>query len=138
MLYGIQENVDDKNEKVKKDIINVIKYLAPNTDTDDMKYFRLALKRLCMRSSKHAKSLKSNQSYHRLSVSLDRTTKHIQFYRSLKEELNNRLSAGESNLKLKYIRTKINLIHSLICDAEYDFNYLDETALSQDFSFRLV
>lgn len=47
--------------------------------------------------------IKSNEKFTGLSVNADRTPRQLAYFKSVKSDLNVRLSNGESNLKIKYI-----------------------------------
>lgn len=51
-----------------------------------------------------AKTLRDSNSFKKINISLDRTPRQLEHYKSLKRELNQRISDGETNLKIKYIR----------------------------------
>ncbi|KAB0801859.1 hypothetical protein PPYR_04045 [Photinus pyralis] len=48
--------------------------------------------------------LRSMPLYKHISLSFDRTPRQINYYRKIKKQLDERIAAGESNLKIKYIR----------------------------------
>lgn len=51
-----------------------------------------------------ARNLKSTANYKNINISLDRTPRQIELYRTVKRQLNERIAAGETNLRIKYIR----------------------------------
>lgn len=51
-----------------------------------------------------AKNLRSMNNYKNVNISLDRTPRQIELYRAVKGQLSERIAAGETNLRIKYIR----------------------------------
>lgn len=51
---------------------------------------------------KNAKNLKDSATYNHISISYDRTTRQINYYKKIKAELDARVAAGEQNLKIRY------------------------------------
>ena len=51
-----------------------------------------------------ARNLKNTDNYKNINISLDRTPRQIELYRTVKKQFNERIAAGETNLKIKYVR----------------------------------
>ena len=51
----------------------------------------------------NARKLKSCERWNKISISRDRTPMQINYYKTVRDELNNRVSAGEANIKIKYV-----------------------------------
>ncbi|KAJ3657714.1 hypothetical protein Zmor_009499 [Zophobas morio] len=53
---------------------------------------------------REAKKLKGNPSFGAISLSFDRTTKQIEAYKQLKQQLDARIATGEKDLKIRYVK----------------------------------
>lgn len=125
IIYGISEdNTLPKSEKSiqdKSEVINVLHTLTPSLNLDNVNPYRLgkfdATKitsrpiRVVLNDEqtvfdliKKAKNLQNHNSYSKIRISLDRTPRQLEYYRSLKMELDRRTSEGATNLRIKYIR----------------------------------
>lgn len=51
-----------------------------------------------------AKTLRDRETFKNVNISLDRTPRQIEYYRTVKNELIQRSSEGETNLQIKYVR----------------------------------
>lgn len=59
----------------------------------------------------NAKKLKDHPIFKNISVSYDRTPRQIQLFRSVKSELDRRVAEGETNLKIKHVNGKPQIVH---------------------------
>lgn len=60
---------------------------------------------------RHAKNLKNHGTYNTIRLSYDRTPRELQRFKDLKRELNERVSKGENNLKIKYVNGAPKIVH---------------------------
>lgn len=52
---------------------------------------------------RNTKKLLDSDDLKHIKISMDRTKRQIEYYKSVKSALDNRISSGENNLKIKYI-----------------------------------
>lgn len=125
VIFGVVEidskSKDERAHHDEREITKIIQYLSPDATSDNIKPTRLgkydATKNnsrpikitLCDEATVHnlirkAKTLRDSDSFKKINISLDRTPRQLEYYRSLKSELNQRLSDGETNLQIKYVR----------------------------------
>lgn len=121
IIFGQPDsNAEPNAENDKITALDIINNLMPNNQIDpaSIKVFRLGkfftgksrpMKVVCGSSevaSKvllNAKCLKTKPGLSNLSLSSDKTPRQLQEYRETKQRLMDRLAAGETNLKIKYI-----------------------------------
>nr|CAI5826116.1 unnamed protein product [Callosobruchus analis] len=72
-----------------------------------------------------AAKLKNYTAYSRICISFDRTSRQIQCYKKVKQELDERIASGEADLKIKYV----NQLYTAVLASEYDIIVLAETWL---------
>lgn len=102
----------------KSHAISILSSIAPEVPVNDIKPIRLGSfsankirpikitlqnEHATVNVFKNAHKLKSHQTYKKVKVSSDKTKRQIEFYKKTKQEMNDRLEAGETNLKIKYI-----------------------------------
>lgn len=125
VVFGVAEiNSNAKEERAQHDehkLTEILKYLSPNFTTDNMKPVRLgkydATKnnprpiKISLRDEatvhnfiRKAKTLRDRETFKNVNISLDRTPRQIEYYRTVKNELIQRSSEGETNLQIKYVR----------------------------------
>lgn len=127
IVFGVPEPSSDLDRvcRVAKDVTEVsllLKSVDPGTDVSGVKPRRLGrydssnatkprpiLVTLDSESAVHAvirnsKILKNIADYSRVSISFDKTPRQLQVYRDLRVELQTRTAAGETDLRIKYIR----------------------------------
>lgn len=123
IIFNIAEQDQQKTPAAKSEgdkiqVVNILNSIVPDLSLAEVKPIRLgsfssnkirpikislengyAAKKVL----KNAKKLKSHQVYKNVNISSDKTKRQIDFYKKTKQELKNRLEAGENNLKIKYI-----------------------------------
>lgn len=126
ILYGVPENISgNRDEKVIHDqqqITNVLNHLLPEAEFEStpkpMRLGKLDVNKSTPRPIKitlpsesiahelihKAHRLKTFNDIPNVKVSLDKTPRQQEHYRNLKKELERRITAGENNLRIKYIR----------------------------------
>lgn len=57
-----------------------------------------------------AKNIKTSEKFGRISISADRTPMQINAYKKVKQELDNRISMGETNIRIKYINERPTIV----------------------------
>lgn len=67
----------------------------------------------CTNILRNISKLKTNPTFSRLSIFRDRTPLQLQIYKDARAELNERLSNGETNLKIKYSKGLPTIVSSL-------------------------
>lgn len=123
IFFGIDEQDVDKSADVKanedkKEVQNIVRALLPDINTDDIKTLRighydvdkcrpikisLPSEDLVHNVIRHAKNLKKKPKYKNISISFDRTKRQLEHYKDLKSQLSQRIMAGETDYKIKYI-----------------------------------
>lgn len=108
----------ERQNKDKSEVINVITIVDPEISISNIKPIRLGpfitgktrpLKitveneDIVKKILKNSKKVKSNQKYKNTILSADRTPKQMEYYKKVKQELNDRIAAGETNCKIKYV-----------------------------------
>ncbi|EFA12308.1 hypothetical protein TcasGA2_TC016103 [Tribolium castaneum] len=124
IVYGVSEppkEVTNKDQRIiqDKDFISTLLHtIKPNLQTDKIQVHRLgrysgegvrprAVKVVLNNENEvkavvfNAKELKNHANYRNISLSMDKTPRQIAYYKQLQQELNDRTSKGESNLKIK-------------------------------------
>ncbi|KAJ3659810.1 hypothetical protein Zmor_011478 [Zophobas morio] len=122
IIYGCKEdNVKSNKEQIQLDETVVPKILSTlNVNEEQISFFRLGRfdgsKEIRCRpikvilptinnvntALKNAASLKTSNDFASISISSDRTPMQIQIYKNTKFEMNNRITNGENNLRIKY------------------------------------
>lgn len=124
IIYGINEiSTMDRNTRLAQDTNNVkdvLNFLSLDTgtvnnispmrlgkylpDREKPRPIKIAFndEQTVQNVIRRARQLKDSQ-YGRVHISLDRTPRQIEHYKSLKNELNERSANGENNLTIKYI-----------------------------------
>nr|CAH7767401.1 unnamed protein product [Callosobruchus chinensis] len=110
--------VADQIQQDKATVKELLQYVVPDMALSDVKPFRLGrhatakkrpIKVVLQKSDvvrnilKNSSSLKNSRNHRSIVISQDRTMKQIEYYKALKQELVDRKSAGETNLRIKYI-----------------------------------
>ncbi|KAG5879317.1 hypothetical protein JTB14_025645 [Gonioctena quinquepunctata] len=123
MIFGIseQESAQSKDDRLiaeLNDVSKVIKYENPHINTDVIRPLRLgkydanrtisrpikvpleneATVLACIRNSKKLK----NNNFKNVFISFDKTPRQIQYYRDLRQELDEKNNNGENNFTIKY------------------------------------
>lgn len=125
VIFGVAEinsnSKDDRLQHDEREVNKVLQYLSPEVTYDNIKPARLGKYdgtrdnprpiKITLREEdivhnliRKAKTLRDSNSFKKINISLDRTPRQLEHYKSLKRELNQRISDGETNLKIKYIR----------------------------------
>lgn len=125
VLFGIPEpdntvvNHERQNHD-KNEVQRVIQFISPDLNISNTSLTRLGKydptkayprpikisldsEQLVHKVIKNANKLRNSQ-YNNIKLSFDRTPRQIEYYRSVKSQLTERQSQGESNLKIKYIK----------------------------------
>lgn len=123
IIYGIKENTsNDQNVRLNCDttnVKNVLNFMSEDTNALDIKPIRLGKylpnmgkprpikvvfkdEQIVHNIINKSRQLK-NSEFSYVSISPDRTPKQIEYYKTLKNELNERKAKGENNLTIKYI-----------------------------------
>ena len=63
--------------------------------------------------TKNAKKIQTNDKWKHVSISRDRTKIQIDYYKSIKQELDTRIANGETNLVIKYSNNIPKIVNSL-------------------------
>lgn len=132
IVYGSLEEGNSKHEQIQKDVATVQDLLTEvGVDCDQLKPMRLGRFdasvqqrsrpiRVRLLSSddvfkvlRKFKNVKNHPRLVNLSVSVDRTPRQIALYRAIKSELAERISNGETNLKIKYRNGSPTIIQAL-------------------------
>lgn len=115
MIFGCEENNSDETDM--NNVKNVIKSVCPEINTDDLKVKRIGKKndekirplKVTLRSHIEvrnlffkAKELVKVPKYKHLALGFDKTARQIAEYKSLKNEMQERIKNGENNLRIKY------------------------------------
>lgn len=123
ILFNVTEQVQNlpKNELIeseKKVVIDIVKYVDPDFPVAHIKPFRLGVyspsknrpiklvlenENAVRKILKNANKIRSSNAYKKVNFSTDKTKRQIDHYKVVKQELTNRLSAGETNCRIKYI-----------------------------------
>lgn len=123
ILFNVKEQDQQNSPAVKIEgdknhVVTILSSISPDLPLNDIKPVRLgsfsankirpikiSLKNgyTAMNIFKNANKLKSHQTYKNVIISSDKTKRQIEFYKKTKQEMTNRLEAGETNLKIKYI-----------------------------------
>lgn len=120
IIFGQPDsNSESISDQDKVTALNVLNSTLPNNSVDpvSIRTFRLGkfaqnksrpIKVICgsqisQRVLSNSKILRNTPNLSSLSISSDKTPKQLQEYRETKQRLIDRLAAGESNLKIKYV-----------------------------------
>lgn len=125
VVFGLPENSNlssaDRKVRDLNAVTNVLRYLSPTYDTSNINQFRLGKfdatktsarpikiilndEQLVHELIRNAKQLQNHDTLSGVRISLDRTPRQLEYYRSLKNEMNMRTANGESNLQIKHVR----------------------------------
>lgn len=126
IVFGISEQspetgADLRIEADKVELSSVLKSCVPTMDLSTMRPHRLGrysptqsrprpIKVTLASVSdvhsliKNTNKLKNTPNYSKISISYDRTPKQLSTYKKLKQQLNDRISSGENNITIKYVR----------------------------------
>lgn len=63
---------------------------------------------------KNSKRLKSNSTYKQINIAPDRTKKQIEYFKKVKQELDNRISNGDANIRIKYVNDVPKIVPKVI------------------------
>lgn len=123
IIYGIKENSNgDMATRKKHDtdcVKNVVNFVSTDVSTQDLNPIRLGKylpdshkprpiritfdnEQTVNTIIRNAKQLKGSE-FRNISISFDRTPKQIEYYKTLKKQLDERISNGEANLRIKNI-----------------------------------
>lgn len=121
VIYGIPENNNSNQAEEKEKVKELICYLSPDIDTNNIDPRRLG-KPIATNNRPRpikitfnnenpvhtciskASKLKNSTAYTNITISYDRTPKQVEYYKKIKSELQERVSSGEIGLKIKYIK----------------------------------
>lgn len=123
IVFGVTEQDQSvgKDERIRNDkqeISEILRIIRPNFDMLDMNPIRLGKfvagknrpikiklgnEQQVVDIIRNVKNLVNSRFHKKVSLSFDRTIKQQALYRRVKEELQERLNSGETNLKIKYI-----------------------------------
>nr|CAI5840202.1 unnamed protein product [Callosobruchus analis] len=122
VIFGVPEQDQDlsNNDRASRDTnatVEILQVMNRNIDAQSVRPIRLGKPtagrsrpiKVCFGSElqvveiiRNAKSLK-NSRYSKVSVSYDRTPRQLSHYKKLKHQMQDRVDAGETNLKIKYV-----------------------------------
>lgn len=119
MVFNLPEpKSTNSQERVLEDRTQIIKILNLANYSNDFKIIRLGGFRdgyhrpikviLDSENGVHniikvARSLKNMQGFENVTLSFDRTPVQVDYYRQLRSEMNDRISKGETNLRIQYV-----------------------------------
>lgn len=124
IIHGVPESTlrsgDERMESDRACVTGIIQTVHPDINANNIKPTRLGKydagrptprpvkvtldsESLVLKLVKNNKKLKENAMYERISVSTDRTPRQMEYYRTLKQELQRRTSDGEVGLRLRYV-----------------------------------
>lgn len=133
MLYNVPEQDQSHSVAIcaahdRRKVSEIINALSPELDVENTKISRLGRFddsknrpiKVTLENEVHvnmiirkAKFLKSHNLYKTISMSLDRTKRQMQYYKKVREELSEKINAGETNCKIKYINGVPKIVSSL-------------------------
>nr|CAH7741774.1 unnamed protein product [Callosobruchus chinensis] len=122
MVFNVSEPDQNKpakeqSEADKRTVENILNHVAPELDLQNVASVRVGR---FLNSKKrpikivlgnadtvrkvliNAKKIKSNNDYKHVSISSDRTKKQIEYFKAVKQELDDRIRAGDTNCRIKY------------------------------------
>lgn len=122
IIFGVEEVPEDGDRDVVtlQDSIQtraILEYVLPDYRSEELHVQRLGRRsrnrnrpiKISLRNGqevsnflRHAKKLRNSDNYNNVFISSDKTPRQIQFYKQVKEELNDRKRNGETNLKIRH------------------------------------
>lgn len=122
-------NTQNSFQEEKTTTLDIIKSVCPNLDikVDDIQLYRLgrpnevkprpvkvifSSNNIASTIISQAKHLKTSQQFSHISISSDKTPRQMEDYRRIKQQLNERIQAGESNIKIKHINGIPKIVNS--------------------------
>lgn len=133
VIFGVEEQDQSGSDaSIKEDdkntVINVINAICPNNEAECTELTRLGKyqstkirpikvtlsnDKQVLSVIRNAKNLRNNRVYRNISISYDRTKRQIEYYKSLKAELDERRSQGEHDCKIKYFNGVPKIVSNL-------------------------
>nr|CAH7762459.1 unnamed protein product [Callosobruchus chinensis] len=128
MIFGLKEQEqstkDDRIQAEKTDVLKILTFVSPSlTSVSDIRRVgkfdserthprpvkvTLGTSDQVLEIIRRSAKLK-NSGFNNISISFDKTPKQVEYYRKLKEELDQRRSNGESNIRIKHSRHQLLL-----------------------------
>lgn len=123
ILFNVPEQdqskpVTEQRESDKQEVMDILSIVDPSALEANVKPIRLGVfsesrtrpiklsfqnEDTARKFLKNAKKIKTNAKYKNVNFSADKTKKQIEYYKKIKQELNDKINAGETNCRIKYI-----------------------------------
>lgn len=123
VIFGVTEpdqNLPNeaRENSDKSEVSDLLHVVLPELNTNDIKPIRLgrfATDRTrpikirldnetdVLKVIRHSNTLKNSRYRNKVFISVDRTPRQLEYYKKIREELNQRKNAGENNIKIKYV-----------------------------------
>lgn len=123
ILFNVPEQDQSKpvNEQLlteNNQVMNIVKHVNPDVQLREVKSIRLGAyspnkirpiklklenENTVRQILSNSKKIRSNAAFKKVYFSSDKTKKQIEHYKKIKQELTDRLNAGESNCRIKYV-----------------------------------
>ncbi|CAH1970054.1 unnamed protein product [Acanthoscelides obtectus] len=122
IIFGLKEQngatKDDKPVLEKSEVVKVLTHVTPSITVTNIRRLgkfdenrtigrpikvKLANVEQVSELIKKCPSLRNSSEFKHISISTDKTPRQMNFYKTLKSELEERKNKGETNLKIKYV-----------------------------------
>nr|CAH7735247.1 unnamed protein product [Callosobruchus chinensis] len=132
IIFNLEEQAQSKPpaeraELDKTAVNNILRFVVPNFNLRNMKPVRLGLfsttkkkpVKLVLENSDqvrnmviNGKKLKDSNTYRNIIIAPDRTKRQLDYFKSVKQELLQRMNAGETNIRIKFFNDVPKIVSS--------------------------